>query len=207
MAYTPGTKMPEQTHRLGRGPRGAGAVPGEGSDEVARTNSSTASATAPALPPAGCGRPAGSDRRSTRPVKRLSLSRHMLGHDAIGRAVQHDGRHRDRRLCRELALDRLQRRDRPARCAKRWRYDWIVTSTKSGLSKDGAERSKVASSNVQFGDHSRHSNLMISRRLRLQSRRARARCGNSIDTRSDAPARLAPARSPWRCPGCCSRCR
>ena len=36
MAYTPGTKMPEQTHRLARGPRRAGAVPGEG-DEVGAT--------------------------------------------------------------------------------------------------------------------------------------------------------------------------
>ena len=30
MAYTPGTKMPEQKHRLGRGPRGAGAISAEG---------------------------------------------------------------------------------------------------------------------------------------------------------------------------------
>ena len=36
MAYTPGTKMPEQTHRLARGPRRAGAVSGEG-DEVGAT--------------------------------------------------------------------------------------------------------------------------------------------------------------------------
>ena len=35
MAYTPGTKMPEQTHRLGRGSRRAGEISGEGDDEVA----------------------------------------------------------------------------------------------------------------------------------------------------------------------------
>src|SRR2546425_10989260 len=37
----------------------------------------------------------------------------------------------------------------------RTRYEWITTSTKSGLSNDGAVRSNVASSNFQVGDHSR----------------------------------------------------
>ena len=37
MAYTPGTKMPEQQHRLARGPRRADAVSGEGDEAEMRS--------------------------------------------------------------------------------------------------------------------------------------------------------------------------
>jgi hypothetical protein len=41
----------------------------------------------------------------------------------------------------------------------------MTTSTKSGLSKLAAVRSKVASSNDQFGDQSCHNNRQMSRRF------------------------------------------
>ncbi|GKT19346.1 hypothetical protein AVHY2522_22155 [Acidovorax sp. SUPP2522] len=47
---------------------------------------------------------------------------------------------------------------------KRWRYEWITTSTKSGLSNAAALRSKVASSNAQVGDHDCHSRRARARR-------------------------------------------
>ena len=47
----------------------------------------------------------------------------------------------------------------PGTRPKRWRYECTTTSTKSGLSNDFAVRAYVASSNFQFGDHMRQSNL------------------------------------------------
>ena len=65
---------------------------------------------------------------------------------------------------------RLDTRTRLNRC----RYEWITTSTKSGLSKAGAVRSKVASSKRQVGDQVSHSRRAIARRLRRRPSRPRS---------------------------------
>jgi hypothetical protein len=50
----------------------------------------------------------------------------------------------------------------------------MVTSTKSGLSNEAAERSNVASSNAQFGDHRRQISLQNSRRFAASPARPRS---------------------------------
>jgi hypothetical protein len=59
---------------------------------------------------------------------------------------------------------------RPKRC----RYEWITTSTKSGLSNAAALRSKVASSKRQPGDQVRHSSRHSARRSRCRPARPRS---------------------------------
>ena len=69
------------------------------------------------------------------------------------RPVQHNRRHRDRRSRRQATLDLVEARVARG-IAVAVAVEWITTGTKSGLSKDGAVRSKVASSKCQVGDHS-----------------------------------------------------
>ena len=82
----------------------------------------------------------------------------------------------------------------------------MTTSTKSGLSKALAVRSKVASSNAHFGDH------IAIRGARSPAgssptRAAPARCGSSTDTRTPLPGPGSPAPLHARCFGCCKNCR
>ena len=62
----------------------------------------------------------------------------------------------------------------PGTRSKRWRYEWITTSTKSGLSKAAALRSKVASSKRQVGDQVSHSSRHTARRSCARPARPRS---------------------------------
>ena len=188
-----------------------------------RTSSSTASANTRG---ASCGMLWPTPRHDavrTRPGEALRIVRGVgwRAHAVVG-AVEADRRHGDRRLRREASLDRGTRRVAGTR-PKRWRYEWITTSTKSGLSNAAALRSKVASSKRPGRRPGLPQQLHSARRLRGQpgaaafavevvlvpepalARRASRGCiarGDVLDVvavEGDAARRSARATAPPRC--------
>src|SRR5262249_48358332 len=87
----------------------------------------------------------GRARASSAPYKRI------VGTSIFGRAAS---------LCSTAS-----KRGSPGAFRLRWRYEWMTQSTKSGLSKDGAVASYVASENFHVGDHCCQSNLQSSLRF------------------------------------------
>src|SRR5208337_3221970 len=85
-------------------------------------------------------------------------------------AVDRDRRGGYGRLRRERRLDRRVSRVTEDKLVA-MPEEWMTTSTKSGLSKALAVRSKVASSNAQVGDHMRHKRRAMARRSLIKPRR------------------------------------
>ena len=104
----------------------------------------------------------------------------------------------------EALLDRLQARDRRAHS----RSDGGRTGSPRRQSRDCRTTPRCARRSRRRTASSATTTATTACRTRADwpsIRRGRARCGNSIDTRADAPAPAAPAWPIRRCPGCCSR--
>ena len=95
------------------------------------------------------------------------------GVDPIISTLQDEAGHTDTWLFRKPGLD-IFICGIPGDAAKTMRYECSTTSTKSGLSKDGAVSAQVASSNRQVGDQIDQICLQISRLFNVKPARPRS---------------------------------
>ena len=159
-----------------------------------------------ALPVAGYGRSSAGRgaEGAAEMIRRASAELRRL--DAVGLALQRDGRHRDLGLRGKARFDLLQRRiarriaEAVAIGMDCHRDEIRIVEASLRSARKSRRRTANTATTVPIADGR-------TRGGRRRARRGRARCENNIGTRSGVPARAPPASPRRECFGCCSRCR
>ena len=130
--------------------------------------------------------------RGAGPTPSASPCRLIVGTAIVGCACELRLDADQRRIARRVAVAMAIGLDDDRRRSRDCRTTWRSPRRSPRRTASSATTASTAAGRCRGGSRS--------------GRPRRARCGSSTGTRSDAPARPAPASPRPRCPGCCSRC-